>query len=55
MYTVRLEHNGRTLCFNTDTREGVFLMHAALRATYPLHDLTLWYGGSKLEDPRATA
>ncbi len=55
MYAVRIEHNGRTLCFHTDTREGAFLMHGALRAAYPLHDLTVWYGGTKIEDQRVAA
>lgn len=55
MYAVRIKHNGRTLCFHTDTREGVFLMFGALRAAYPLHDLTVWYGGTKIEDQRVAA
>lgn len=54
MYAVRIEHNGRTLCFHTDTREGAFLMHGALRAAHPLHDLSIWYGGTKLDEQRIT-
>jgi len=54
MYTVRLDHTGRILCFNTDTREGAFLMYAALRAAHPLNDLTIWYGGTKLDEQRIT-
>jgi hypothetical protein len=53
MYNIRLEHQGAVLRFNTDTREGAYLLFTAMRAAYPLHSLTVWYGGALLEDFRA--
>jgi hypothetical protein len=55
MYTVRLDHNGRTLRFNTDTRVGAFIMFDALSAVHPQENLSVWYGGTKLEDQRTRA